>query len=116
MGIEQRRNPRRVVEGRIDVYDTIAECSAGILGDVSSGGMLLIASSPLPDDALFQFRFSLPGEDNDRRTVDVGAHLLWQDHASAPGRAWAGFRFIAMPEEHAHRIHGWIEAPGGPCE
>lgn len=109
MGIEQRRNPRRVVEGRIDVYDTIAECSAGILGDVSSGGMLLIASSPLPVDALFQFRFSLPDGGRMLPAVEVGAHVLWQAPAGAPGQHYAGMRFIGLEPSVARMLKQWSE-------
>ena len=110
MGIEQRRNPRRAVEGRVEVYDTIAERSAGILGDVSSGGMLLIASGPVPEDALFQFRFSLPDGGRMLPTVEVGAHVLWQDPASAPGQYYIGMRFIGLEPSAARLLRQWSES------
>ena len=59
--------------------------------------------------------YALPGE-GDQATVDVGAHLLWLDTASAPGQSWAGFRFIAVPEAHAQRMRQWIDAPGSHYE
>ena len=85
---EFRRARRRKASDVILVTDAMTERVVGRVGNLSETGMLLIASEPLVDDALYQFRFTLPGgEDSERQTVDVGAHLLWQDHASAPGRA-----------------------------
>lgn len=113
---EFRRARRRKAADTIVVTDAMTDRVFGRIGNLSQTGMLLIASEPLTDDALYQFRFSLPAGDDDHATVDVGAHLLWQDVTGAPGRCWAGFRFIAMQEDHARRIHAWIEAPGGRFE
>lgn len=112
---EFRRAKRRKAPENILVTDTMTERVIGRIGNMSQTGLLLIASEPLVDDALYQFRFILPGE-GDGIAVDVGAHLLWLDSASAPGQAWAGFRFIAVPESHARRMHAWIEAPGSHYE
>ena len=35
------------------------------------------------------------------------------DRASAPGQAWTGFRFIAVPPDQAEQLRYWIDAPGG---
>lgn len=114
MGIEQRRQPRREVVGRVEVFDTIAEETVGILGDVSAGGLLLIASAPLPDDALFQFRFSLSDAGRPLPTVEVGAHVLWQAPAGAPGQHYVGMRFIGLSPETALLLRQWSEAPSKP--
>lgn len=112
---EFRRARRRKAPDTILVTDTMTGRVAGRLGNLSQTGMLLIASEPLVDDALYQFSFVLPGGE-DPAPVEVGAHLLWMDNASAPGQSWAGFRFIAVKEKHARRIRQWIESPGGHYE
>ena len=56
----RRRQPRRAVPGRVEVFDVILEEPVGYLGNLSAGGMLMMANRSLPDDALFQFRFHLP--------------------------------------------------------
>ena len=58
MGSESRRMPRRTVSGLIDVVDAMTEESIGHLGNLSVGGMLLIARAPLAEDGLYQLRFS----------------------------------------------------------
>ncbi|MCW5581589.1 MAG: PilZ domain-containing protein [Luteimonas sp.] len=112
---EFRRAKRRKATDTIMVTDAMTERVIGRLGNVSETGLLLMASEPLVDDALYQLRFSL--EDGGApQTVEVGAHLLWLDRASAPAVVWAGFRFIAVVEEHAKRLRAWVEAPGSHYE
>ena len=110
MGIESRRQARRTVPGMMEVYDTITEEPVGCLGNVSVGGMSLIANRPLVEDALYQFRFRLPGDG--ATDIEAGMHLLWLDRASSPGQSWAGFRFISLTDAHRARLNGWVEAPG----
>ena len=76
--------------------DKLYQEIVGRLGNLSEGGMLLIAHVPLNDDALYQFRFRL--SDVESSDIEVGAHLLWSDRASSPGQFWGGFRFIAMSD------------------
>lgn len=106
---EHRRSPRRIVDGTVLVSDVMTEEVAGRIGNLSEGGMLLMASVPLTEDALYQFRFRLPGEAGD---IEVGAHLLWSDRASSPGQSWAGFRFISLSDAHRDRLQNWVGAPG----
>lgn len=114
---EFRRAKRRKAPDNVVVTDTMTERVIGRIGNLSQTGMLLIASEQLTEDALYQFRFTLAGSSaSDNVVVDVGAHLLWLDTASAPGQSWAGFRFIAVPDVQARQMHAWIEAPGSHYE
>ena len=110
MGIESRRQARRTVPGMMEVYDTITEEPVGYLGNVSVGGMLLIANRALVDDALYQFRFALPDDMGETQPLEVGAHVLWVDGASAPGQSWVGLRFIGLSTETTQRLRRWAEA------
>ncbi len=107
---EHRRSPRRKVVDTILVSDTMTEEVVGRIGNLSDGGMLLMASTQLNDDALYQFRFRLPGLDG--AELEVGAHLLWCDRASTPGQFWAGFRFISMTDDDRDHLRDWVDAPG----
>lgn len=109
MGIEARRQPRRKVPGMVEVIDTMTEEAVGYIGNVSVGGMLLIANRSLPDDALFQFRFVLPDDINDAQPLELGAHVLWQDDSSASGQKWIGLRFIGISPEATRRLRSWTQ-------
>jgi len=107
---DTRRAPRRQVADLVLVQDAITEASIGRLGNVSETGMLLMASVPLVDDALYQLSFTLLDERGQPHRIDVGAHLLWNEAANAPGQSWAGFRFIALPTEQRQQLRAWVES------
>lgn len=110
MGAESRRMPRRIVAGLTEVVDVMTEETIGHLGNLSVGGMLLIASVPLVEDALYQLRFNLP--DSDGQGVEVGAHVLWRDDASAPGQSWAGLRFLGLAPQATRSLREWVGRGG----
>ena len=112
---EFRRARRRKAPDTILVTDTMTERVIGRIGNLSETGMLLIASEQLTDDALYQLRFLLP-DGASGMGVDVGAHLLWMDRASAPAQVWAGFRFIALTEPQSKVLRTWVDAPGSHYE
>lgn len=110
MGTESRRMPRRTVTGLIEVIDVMTEERIGHLGNLSVGGMLLIAGVPLVEDGLYQLRFSLL--DSDGQSIEVGAHLLWRDDASAPGQSWAGLRFLGLAPQATRSLREWVGRGG----
>jgi hypothetical protein len=116
MSNEFRRARRRKASNTILVTDAMSERVVGQIGNLSESGMLLIASETLVDDALYQLQFVLPDQKGKSTSVEVGAHLLWIDRASAPGQAWIGFRFIAVSAQYMERVRHWIEMPGGQYE
>lgn len=109
MGIEARRKPRRTVPGMVEVTDTITGEVVGYVGNVSVGGMLLIANRRLADAALFQFRFALPDASGAAAPLETGAQVLWQDEGSAPGQTWIGLRFIGLPPDATRSLHDWTQ-------
>ena len=111
MNEEFRRTRRRRLAETVQVVDTMTETVIGHLGNLSETGMMLIANTPLVDDALYQLRFNLRDAPQHTSPIEVGAHLLWQDRASVPGQNWTGFRFIAMPEDGMLQLRQWLDSP-----
>lgn len=112
---EARRSPRRQPAGTIPVHDFIADAPIGRIGNVSEGGMLLLASVPLEEDALYQVSFPLPDCNGREVEINAGVHLLWCEPAHAPGQAWAGFRFIALSDAHREWLREWVDAVQKPA-
>lgn len=113
MSVEYRRAKRKRALETIEVVDTMTDQIVGRIGNISETGMMLLASTQLCDDALFQLRFHLPDASARGHAMEVGAHQLWSDAASMPGQFWAGFRFIDVGPEDALRLRAWIDQPGG---
>ena len=111
-GSEYRRAKRRKVEDNVEVLDTMTEQVVGHLSDLSETGMLLIVNHALVSDALYQFRFKLADSQGRERAVEVGAHELWSDQASAPGQVWTGLRFIDIAGDDLAFLRAWVLAPG----
>ena len=109
---EFRRAKRRKAQEPIPVTEALTGQGVGHIGNLSESGMLLMSSQALANDALYQFRFSLPGADGQRTPVEIGAHLLWSDQASAPGQHWIGFRFIGQSDQHVRQLRAWVDTPG----
>ena len=109
---EFRRSRRRRVDDVVEVVDAMTDRVLGQLGNLSDSGMLLLASAPLHEDCLYQLRFGLSDRSGQRHAYEIGAHLLWQNDAAAPGQAWMGFRFLSMEDGQLERLRDWIDAPG----
>lgn len=109
---EFRRAKRRKASGQIPVTDVMTDQVVGHVGNLSESGMLLLASRPLANDALYQFRFTLDCGDGQPAPIEIGAHLLWNDQASAPGQQWIGFRFIGLSDRCLRVLRAWVNRPG----
>lgn len=109
---DHRRAPRRQVGEHIEVMDVMTDAVVGRIGNLSQGGMLLISHRSLVEDGLYQLRFGLRDGAGRERQVNVGAHMLWDDDASAPGQHWIGLRFIDVANKDADFLRLWAQAPG----
>ena len=82
----------------------------GRLGNVSESGMLLIASVPVQDDAIYQLRFHVRDAAGREMPIDVGAHLLWSAQANTPGQTFAGSRFLTIEPTPLETLRQWVNA------
>lgn len=104
-GHEGRRAVRHRVARPVPVTDAMTGEVVGRIANVSETGMLLNASAPLVEDALYQLRFQPhPGGED----IELGAHLLWLGAAHTPGQSWAGLNFLAMPPLQLQALRRWL--------
>lgn len=111
-----RRATRRALSNQVQVLDTMTERAIGHISNLSESGMLLIASEPVTDEALYQLRFNLPGHHGEGGTaVNVGTHLLWSAPANTPGQTWAGLRFLTIDKAALDAVREWVDAESPPA-
>ncbi|MGS1078005.1 PilZ domain-containing protein [Pseudoxanthomonas beigongshangi] len=109
---EFRRARRRNVPEPVAVMDALADHLIGRLGNVSESGMLLIASAPIVEDAIYQLRFHLRVPGGREMPIEVGAHVLWMAAANTPGQSFAGLRFLTIEPAQLDALRAWVNAPG----
>lgn len=107
---EFRRHTRRAMPQTVDVTDTMTGTVVGRIGNLSAGGMMLIGSVHLADDALYQFRFTLPDGQGGQRRMQVGVQQQWSDASAGSGLIWAGYRFIDVPSKDASFLRAWADS------
>lgn len=110
MSQDFRRARRRSVTEPIGVMDTLTDQLIGRLGNLSESGMLLIASVPVLDDAIYQLRFHVRDASGREMPIDVGAHLLWSAQANTPGQTFAGLRFLTIEPTPLETLRQWVNA------
>jgi len=112
MSAEHRRNKRKRADAIMQVTNAITGEIVGRVGNLSADGMMLVASRPLREDALYQFIFHLPGQRGQSQALEIGVHEQWIEAANVPGQFWAGFRFIDIGEEDHQLLTRWLERGG----
>ena len=109
--VEHRRSRRKKAQQAIQVTNSITAEAIGYVGNLSIDGMLLIANRALPDNALFQFSFELPGHPGAAaRRIEIGVHEQWSEPANIPGQFWAGFRIIDIDPQDRVALGAWVNA------
>lgn len=104
---ERRRN------NRIDAYDvglrvinSIDDDAIGIVGNLSSGGMMLITRRQLYADGILQLRIDTP-PGLGPKSIPIGVKILWCTPANSPDEYWAGLEIIdiaASDQEHLYDL------------
>lgn len=108
-----RRAERKKINETILVEDAIAERTPGWIGNISEGGLMLICSEELADDAIYQIRFTLPPDNGTvEPPMEIGVHEQWTEQAAISGQYWSGVRIIAISAEDDGRLRKWLAQAG----
>lgn len=110
MSKQYRRAKRKHVPERIEVFDTMLDVPMGNIGNISETGMLLVASTQVTDDALYQLRFALPNQGRPQE-IEIGVHHIWSEAANGNSQNWVGFRFIDIGSKDLDALRAYI-GPG----
>lgn len=109
MSQERRSAPRKPSDNPIEVTDCVSGDTIGRVGNLSRTGLMLICHRPLRDDALYQLRFHLAGDDGADAEVEAGVHTMWTEAASTHGYQWSGLRIISISGAAAASLDHWLD-------
>lgn len=106
--MEHRRSKRRSVETAIPVINTMTGQVMGQIGNLSVDGLMLIASRPVKNNALYQLSFHIEDNRGVPVAIEVGCHEQWSEVAQT-GQYWAGFRIIDIAARDLDLLAAWVE-------
>jgi len=109
---EQRTSPRIPVNEDIEVFDINSGQLLGHLGNISTGGFMLLSSTAPAIGQLFQLRIALPRPIEGSSSLQLGAECLWCDEA-AGRESWVGFHIIDISEQGISLIARLIDTWSG---
>jgi serine/threonine-protein kinase len=104
----RRRAPRAYYQTPIQIVSERRGYVDGRSEDISAGGMMVIASSTLPEGERVTVRFALPTSGN---LVQVTAVVGWARHRAQTqrGRAAFGLEFVDPPEAMRAAVERYVE-------
>jgi len=107
----QRRAERKAADAPTPVTDVITGQVIGQVGNLSRTGMLMITAQAPRSEAIYQVRMTLP--DSSRMlarstAIEIGIQEQWHEAAASSGQIWAGYRIVAIDDDDAARLEGWL--------
>ena len=97
--MDERRNSERIDAyqvGLAAVNDVDGE-QLGVIGNLSLGGMMLIANQQLQAGGILQLKIDVPKELGSG-LIYVGVKILWCTPANSPKEYWAGLETIDISD------------------
>lgn len=93
--MDERRQDNRIDTQSVGmtVHDSINGEHIGIIGNLSSGGMMLITTQELYPDGILQLTLN-PPPGCDCAPISLGLKILWSTPASSPAEYWVGLETI----------------------
>lgn len=93
--MEDRRSTDRIDAHtvRLGVRNTVDGQPMGIIGNLSPGGMMLIANQQLYPKGILQLGIDVP-EDAHCGPISMGMKVLWCIPANSPDEFWAGLETL----------------------
>ena len=98
---ERRQSMRVAVQAPVSIRVDDGHTVEGILLDLSTGGMDVLAAKPLPSSALVRVSFALP----DGAGLEGDAEVAW---SAANGQT--GLRFLEMDDKMREEMSAWLAA------
>lgn len=95
--MEKRKHERIALEATGWQAELIDQLSGEKLGEVvnlSTGGLMIITSSPIEIDSLYQVECVSRGPNDQAARFTAGVSVLWTSPASQPDTTWAGLEII----------------------
>lgn len=112
--MDERRGSERIdayQAGLAAVNDVDGE-QLGVIGNLSLGGMMLIANQQLHADGVLQLKINVPNELGSGR-ISMGVKVLWCTPANSPREYWAGLETIDISDTDRDSLQQLLDQISG---
>ena len=82
--IEQRAHPRASLAAKVEA-ESEGRAFLAAAADISAGGMRIYTANPVPEGAVIQLTFTLPGIPGAERTIRVRARVMRVEASTSMG-------------------------------
>lgn len=106
---EQRRLPRHVLSGPVNIYDRVSQAFLGRLVNVHTEGLMIMGNHPFTADCIYQLDLQLPEPINGCEMISIGVDCLWSRSEDAHVH-WAGCKIIDASEDALRDIQSLIKS------
>lgn len=107
---ERRRQERFSLECYLNVIDADTEALLGQIEDISTGGMKLLSSKPIPPGQDFRLLLEISLGDDNKARVFLEARSIWTLEDINPGFHNTGFSFLGLSSRAEATINNLIAA------
>lgn len=107
-----RELERHIINGDVDVYDSLRDMYVGRLVNIHSQGLMVMSDLPLEEDRLYTLDLHLPEPLNDQMVIHLGVDCLWAREADLAGKYWIGFSIIDASSQALQSIQALVERLG----
>jgi len=97
---ERRQSLRVAIQAAVSIRTDDSNIVEGILLDLSTGGMDVLAAKPLPPSAIVRVSFQLP---DGGAGIEGDAEVAW-----STGNGQSGLRFLDMDSKMRDEMGGWL--------
>jgi c-di-GMP-binding flagellar brake protein YcgR len=107
--VERRKHKRVRSPQLLPIIDVNSNEQLGKLADLSYGGLLMITTSYLPVDNIYQLQIDLPQHVGASNKIEFAAEVAWSESPEANEACWAGFHIIDISDYELEQIGRLID-------
>jgi hypothetical protein len=118
--ISRRKHPRHNLRDAVRVIDKASGQSVGTVANLSLEGLVLVNSSPLHADCIYQLCLTvdgsvMPDASGDSHDIQVGVDCLWTSPAESASAStyWSGCQIIDISEADFELVKKLLGAIAG---
>lgn len=102
--VKRRKHQRIKSPQLLPVVNANSGKQLGMLVDLSFSGLLMITTSDLLIDTIYQIQIVLPQLVGTSKKIEFSAEVAWADSPEENGACWTGFKIINISDYELERI------------